>query len=250
MKEELKNPDRFLRFFFAYLASELNKAGISLNKLLSDLNNNFHIDRFITHSDLMSNFFVFLVKASVGRPTLLSKSSEFADLDHVERVSHVESRERMKNRGRAIDDHGNQLDYKMPKDYVEVAHVIPHSLLAYPDGASELMFSPVASIGLEGVSIDTPKNALTLACGVHRYFDDFEIVFEHVQNTECTYNVDHINPLNWPGVLFQLPVTVTFDHAPSRDVELLSRQLLGIHRAITRIRHLSAAGTSIAIFAI
>ncbi|KAK9476819.1 hypothetical protein V1514DRAFT_159376 [Lipomyces japonicus] len=97
MKEELENPDRFLRFFFAYLASELNKVGVILDKLLSDLNNNLHINRSITPAvsdslttrakDLMSNFFV-LFKASVGRTPFLNKSSEFVDFDHVDGVSH------------------------------------------------------------------------------------------------------------------------------------------------------------------
>ncbi|KAK9477382.1 hypothetical protein V1514DRAFT_321209 [Lipomyces japonicus] len=40
MKEKLENSDRFLRYFFEYLTSELNGSGVSLDNVLSALHRN------------------------------------------------------------------------------------------------------------------------------------------------------------------------------------------------------------------
>ncbi|KAK9475837.1 hypothetical protein V1514DRAFT_230146 [Lipomyces japonicus] len=96
MKEGLENPDRFLRYFFAYLTSELRQAGLSLNNVSSDLDGSCHITRSTVltvvnimtaiATDLMNSFFL-LFKASAGQTPEVARSSEFVDTDHVEGVS-------------------------------------------------------------------------------------------------------------------------------------------------------------------
>ncbi|KAK9476547.1 hypothetical protein V1514DRAFT_321989 [Lipomyces japonicus] len=222
-------------------------------------------------TDLMNVFFL-LFKASVGRTPEVARSSEFVDPDHVEGVS---SRMRaLRDLCLTRDDHRcvitHKLDINQIKklrrqgtitgneevEFLEVAHIIPHALLSYPDAATELakrvafqmlkMFNVDVVARLEGPNIDTPRNAITLTSSLYPFFETFKIVFEHVPDTKCTYRVDYMDPLCRGFVV--LPVTVTFDNSPNRDIELPSRERLGIHRAIARILHLSAAGEYIDTF--
>ncbi|BCR99988.1 HNH endonuclease signature motif containing protein [Aspergillus luchuensis] len=157
------------------------------------------------------------------------------------------------------DDEGNSL---LPESsdmaLLEVAHIIPHSLMSLSniEGEPKLterkhiahkilkMFNPTAFHLIEGTDIDRPMNALTLTHDLHRLFGNFEVAFEPVQNQEHTYRIDFVKTKRiWRA--YNLPVTRELFITPDRNIEPPLRQLLEIHRAIARILHLSAVGEHI-----
>lgn len=97
---------------------------------------------------------------------------------------------------------------------------------------------------IEGVDIDRPYNALTLTHNIHDLFGNFRIYFEPVPDAEPhTYGIESFLRPAFVGGL--LPVTRTLFLTDSRTIDPPSRRLLAIHRAISRILHLSAAGSYI-----
>ncbi|KKK23942.1 hypothetical protein P175DRAFT_0438077 [Aspergillus ochraceoroseus IBT 24754] len=154
------------------------------------------------------------------------------------------------------DNDGNSL---LPESddmtYLEVAHIIPHSLMSFSDleGEPKLterkhiahkilkMFNPTALHLISGTDIDRPMNALTLTHDLHRLFGNFEVAFEPAQNQAHTYRIDYMKTKRiWRA--YKLPVTRKLYVTPDRNIEPPSPQLLEIHRAIGHILHLSAAG--------
>ncbi|KAI9369317.1 hypothetical protein BJX61DRAFT_519996 [Aspergillus egyptiacus] len=148
------------------------------------------------------------------------------------------------------DPYGNpvSLEENRASEVLEVAHIIPHSLLAgrLVDGDTVLvkpkrmayqilrMFDPDVVGSINGVGIDRPFNAMTLTHRCHTLFGKFKIVFDEMGGQE--YKIHTANKKNDK----MEPVVRTL---VARDgVEPVARGLLAIHRAIATILHLSAAG--------
>jgi hypothetical protein len=102
------------------------------------------------------------------------------------------------------------------------------------------MFDVGVGYSIEGVEIDRPRNALTLAPGIHRWFGNFDIFFESVPDSPHTYRIDSFLPAR--AVRGILPVTRTLHLIDTQTIDPPSPRLLAIHSAIAHILHLSAAG--------
>ncbi|KAK2864958.1 hypothetical protein FQN49_004046 [Arthroderma sp. PD_2] len=159
----------------------------------------------------------------------------------------------------AKDDDGQQLVSVSGRfASLEVAHIIPHSLMstASSGDTSELseskrsalailrMFDPSAVHLIEGSEIDRPTNAITLTHDIHELFGDFKFYFEEMDptvNPNYTYRIDsrEVYSFNRPE---GLPMTRTLLLSPNHTIDPPSSRLLGIHRAISIILHLSGAG--------
>lgn len=88
--------------------------------------------------------------------------------------------------------------------------------------------------------IDTPQNTLSLAISIHPAFDAFKIYFDEIEGSHNAYRVS-----SYDGVISNangLPRDVDFNNPTCQDIEPPSRRLLAIHRAVSKILHLSAAG--------
>ncbi|KAF2458290.1 hypothetical protein BDY21DRAFT_284527 [Lineolata rhizophorae] len=152
----------------------------------------------------------------------------------------------------AQDDDGNSLIEESRFEDLEVAHILPHSLMKVAaDSESENakqatrtilnMFDNGVVYLIEGTEIDRPRNAITLTPTYHRRFSDFRIFFTPTADQQShTYRIDSFLP---PSILQgSLPVTRTLYLTETRTIDPPSPQLLAIHRAIAHILHLSAAG--------
>ncbi|OJJ50041.1 hypothetical protein ASPZODRAFT_1093094 [Penicilliopsis zonata CBS 506.65] len=167
-----------------------------------------------------------------------------------------EAQKRYKRDRRNIkDDDGlSLLPERDAMAYLEVAHIIPHSLMSVTgEGEWRLtdtkqmayqilkMFNPDAIHLINGVDIDRPMNALTLTHDLHKLFGNFEIAFSPVGSQPHTYTIDYLES-DRMGRIERLPITVTLYLTPDRSIDPPSPQLLKIHHAIGRILHMSAAG--------
>ncbi|PGH03459.1 hypothetical protein GX51_04033 [Blastomyces parvus] len=147
-----------------------------------------------------------------------------------------------------------------PLTRLEVAHIIPHSIMSSKttDGEPELsasrktalsilkMFDPGVIHLIEGSNIDHPSNAISLAADLHTCFGLFKLTFEAVDSTTST---DHTYTISSSNALvrnsYNLPVTRSLLLSPNHTIDPPSVKLLALHRAIARILELSAAGTYI-----
>ncbi|KAI0837286.1 hypothetical protein F5Y06DRAFT_271260 [Hypoxylon sp. FL0890] len=154
----------------------------------------------------------------------------------------------------AKDDEDRPLLQEQRYANLEVAHILPHSLMKV-NSNHQLDNSREAALGvlnmfdqgvvhlIEGADIDRPSNALTLTKDLHENFGNFQIFFEHIENTQQphTYRVNSF--LSPPiAISMGLPATRTFYPSKTRTIDPPSPRLLAIHRAIGHILHLSAAG--------
>ena len=109
------------------------------------------------------------------------------------------------------------------------------------------MFAPGMIHLIEGSNIDRPANAITLSPDIHKLFGDFKFYFEALDpstHPPYTYRIDsrETNMFLRPE---GLPVTRTLLLSPNRTIDPPSAKLLAIHRAISIILDLSAAGVYI-----
>ena len=168
----------------------------------------------------------------------------------------LESQARMDKAGEtsALDDDGDLL-YQDPNrpEPLEVAHIIPHSLIKL-DANSELSPAKKAALAIlnmfdtgvvyliEGSNIDRPRNALTLTRPFHTLFGEFKVFFEPVPDSPPhTYRIDTFLSrylLRDPA----FPLTRTLHLSENRTIDPPSSRLLAVHCAIAHILHLSAAG--------
>ncbi|KAI1332186.1 hypothetical protein F5Y16DRAFT_358776 [Xylariaceae sp. FL0255] len=166
----------------------------------------------------------------------------------------AEAQARMRRHGAtaALDDDGNLIyqDPDLPAP-LEVAHIIPHSLMTV-DANSELSPSKQAALAIlnmfdtgvvhliEANNIDRPRNALTLTTDNHIAFGDFEIFFEPIADSQPhTYRIDTFEPAE---ILAGFPLTRTLYLSQHRTIDPPSPRLFAIHRAVAYILHFSAAG--------
>jgi hypothetical protein len=161
----------------------------------------------------------------------------------------------------AKDDDGHLLNNENEEpDYIEVAHILPHSLMSSgqaPNEQTELNESKKTALAIldmfdhgvihliDGSHIDRPTNALTLTLSLHQRFGNFEIYFEPTLNVETphTYTIHQTESFGFQRTKF--PITRTLYLTGDRTIDPPSSRLLAVHRAIALILHLSAAGSYI-----
>ncbi|KID77229.1 uncharacterized protein G6M90_00g099530 [Metarhizium brunneum] len=154
------------------------------------------------------------------------------------------------SRADAVDDDGHALHDGVIEP-LEVAHILPHSLVKANvdlelndtrEAALKIlnMFDDGVTHLIEGPDIDRPRNALTLTHKLCLFFGDFQMYFEPVHGEPNTYRIDTFLPGSFLDNL--LPVTRTLFLTESRGIEPPMPRLLAIHYAIAHILHLSAAG--------
>ncbi|KAI3050159.1 hypothetical protein CBS147353_11647 [Aspergillus niger] len=170
----------------------------------------------------------------------------------------VEARKRSaEDRDNCKDDDGNLLSSEARGgfQYLEVAHILPHSLTTVAQGESELsesktnvfrildMFDPGLSHRLDGANIDRPVNALTLTLEYHRLFGEFQIYFEPTGRPH-EYKIESLEDSPFlRDPLF--PVTRTLSLSPNRTIDPPDSRLLRVHCAIAHIMKLSGAAEHI-----
>ncbi|GAA92346.1 hypothetical protein AKAW_10460 [Aspergillus luchuensis IFO 4308] len=170
----------------------------------------------------------------------------------------VEARKRSaEDRDNCKDDDGNLLSSEARGgfQYLEVAHILPHSLTTVAQGESELsesktnvfrildMFDPGLSHRLDGANIDRPVNALTLTLEYHRLLGEFQIYFEPTGRPH-EYKIDSLEDSPFlRDPLF--PVTRTLSLSPNRTIDPPDPRLLRVHCAIAHIMKLSGAAEHI-----
>ncbi|KAG5288301.1 hypothetical protein I7I48_10498 [Histoplasma ohiense] len=153
----------------------------------------------------------------------------------------------------ARDDDGVFLHTQRLFARLEVAHILPHSLVHTEKGgqlehskqvALEIlnMFDHNAAYLIEGEEVDRPRNAITLTHDLHDWFGRFKIFFEPVPDQPPhTYRVgSYVRPNMLPDLA--LPLTRKLYITENRTIDPPLPRLLAIHRAIARILHLSGAG--------
>ncbi|TWU77385.1 hypothetical protein ED733_006070 [Metarhizium rileyi] len=236
-----KSKENVLRAFFR--AMELPMEG----GLINFSNEKTLLLRLIGFADhLVNNFFMPLRAATAKTPqptphyrsaTLRSSSRDFVGTP--ERLSTL--------RG----DYDNGKPVKDDNvDYLEVAHILPHSLVHIRSETEELndskktaleilnMFDNDIAHLINGVEIDRPRNALTLTLSLHRAFGNFDVYFTPIPNRTHTYEIKTFLRTSFHRVL---PVTRELYLTTDRNIEPPSPRLLALHCAIAHILHLSGA---------
>ncbi|KKZ62157.1 hypothetical protein EMCG_00472 [[Emmonsia] crescens] len=157
------------------------------------------------------------------------------------------------------DDDGQPLGLEQGAfDNLEVAHIIPHSIMSAKKvvgGEPQLseskktallvlnMFDPGVVPLIEGPNIDHSINAVTLSKSAHALFGLFKLSFEVMDSFSHPQNTYAIHSSNqWFSCLYNLPVTRTLLLSPNHTIDPPSAKLLALHRAISIIIELSAAG--------
>ncbi|KIW39839.1 uncharacterized protein PV06_08413 [Exophiala oligosperma] len=156
--------------------------------------------------------------------------------------------------GEACDDEGILLgETGNTIATLEVAHIIPHSLMNVSVGEQNLneskkvalailnMFDDGVIYLLEGDDIDRTRNAITLTMEFHHLFGCFEVYFEPYGGQAHTYRIDSVHEdFMRPSIL---PISNrTLFLTDNRTIDPPSPRLLAIHAAIAHILYLSAAG--------
>ncbi|KAK2794076.1 hypothetical protein FQN52_009158 [Onygenales sp. PD_12] len=163
-------------------------------------------------------------------------------------------------KNRLEDDDGRPLDPDSEVfNELEVAHIIPHSIMSAKSTDGELqlseskktalsilnMFDPGVVHLIEGPNIDQPFNAISLTSSAHKHFGLFRISFEALSNDPSHPQPRHTYRIHASQKLisstFKLPVTRTLLMSPNHTIDPPSPKLLALHRAITIILELSAA---------
>ncbi|KMU87449.1 hypothetical protein CIHG_05244 [Coccidioides immitis H538.4] len=239
--------DTFLRAFFESIDLDVAGGDIDFDDNGDEIN-----EKLTSFADfLLDNFFIPL-KASSQRTTQPSP----AHLSAVQRVQlmSLSGRQNDYQFSEALalfDDEGHQLQGQ-PLKFLEVAHILPHSLtqtdsdntLSESKKAAVMilnMFDCDVSLLIDGTNIDRAFNAMTLARDLHTIFGNFQIYFEPVPNQEHTYQIDTFLPA---AALpeFRFPITRTLHLTDDRSIDPPVARLLALHRAIAYILHLSGAG--------
>ncbi|KAK2813886.1 hypothetical protein FQN50_000287 [Emmonsiellopsis sp. PD_5] len=153
------------------------------------------------------------------------------------------------------DDDGKLLASDLqPFSDLEVAHIIPHSIMSAKtvDGQLQLsgskkmalsvldMFDPGIVHLIKGPNIDHPSNAISLRSDAHTRFGLFQISFEALSEEQHTYRIHGRGAVT--SRVFNLPMTRTLLLSPNRTINPPSVKLFALHRAIAIILELSAAG--------
>ncbi|KAL6247174.1 hypothetical protein RBB50_005517 [Rhinocladiella similis] len=152
------------------------------------------------------------------------------------------------------DEDGLLLKDEIP-GFLQVAHILPHSLTSSSKNsqlseskkiALEIlkMFDSDACSLIAGKAIDGPANAMSLTLDWHQRFGAFEISFQPSNNqSPHSYKIDYADP-NYPFRDPVLPVVrqLYMTSSNTKTIDPPSPRLLAIHHAIACILHLSGAG--------
>ncbi|KAK5442662.1 hypothetical protein LTS15_010980 [Exophiala xenobiotica] len=272
--------DNFLRFFFEHTRIPID---VTQDKSVSATD---HGPRLIAFAELLMENFFLPLRASTKKTPQPSPTSLF-DLHNAQNMT--ETTRRLANLRRdclirdryrcvisrsfdrneatrridqdgtqeAKDDEGISLrDKGNTFATLEVAHIIPHSLMTISPGEQELneskkmaltilnMFDDGVIHLIDGNDIDRTRNAITLTMEFHQLFGRFEVYFEPQGNQAHTYRIDSVREdFTRPSIL---PVEDrTLFLTESRTIDPPSPRLLAIHAAIAHILYLSAAGRHI-----
>ncbi|OAX80986.1 hypothetical protein ACJ72_04674 [Emergomyces africanus] len=242
----VESKDMFLRAFFDTMPVTLDG-----NEDIDFSNKNLEQqlrEAFIDFADYLLDNFFFPLK-SAGKKTPRSSPAPHSTFDLKEAATRIQ-----KNGDSARDDDGALLkDDLQAFETLEVAHILPHSLIQIK-GGSELTQTKEAAIAIlnmfdsgvahviEGCEIDRSFNAISLTPTLHSLFGDFQIFFEPV-STELplTYTISsYLSPLLLRDP--KLPVTREVYLSEDISIDPPLPRLLAIHSAIVHILHLSAAG--------
>lgn len=293
MKNKVSEKDEFLDLFFTFIQQELlsEREGTGLEQILSHLNrfciwsaeetNALH-DCLVAFAKYFIDNFLPLESLAVKTPQLTPALSHprtpEATIGTPQRVSTSrqacltrdrhrciisqkfnaqEGQRRYKRDGSNLkdDDGKSLLEERDNMAFLEVAHIIPHSLMSLTSEENEWgladskqmayrilrMFNPSAIHLINGVDINRPMNALTLTHDLHKLFSNFDIAFEPAGSQPHTYKINYVET-DRIGRVERLPVIRTLYLTPDQSIDPPSPQLLKIHAAIGRILHLSAAG--------
>ncbi|DAA74380.1 TPA_exp: Uncharacterized protein A8136_3347 [Trichophyton benhamiae CBS 112371] len=269
--------DIFLRVFFNFMGFDIDSdADI-------DTDDSRLTDKLKGFADMLLDQFFIPLKANGKRtpqPTpdqisaIKSIQSPHEIIGTVERVSYLrslclirdrhrcvvsrvfdmqEERRRLREQGPVVmDDDGNVIKVEDPRDFLEVAHILPHSLVKVDKDLQlndarrtainilNMFDCDVASL-IEGPYIDSPRNAISLTHAFHNIFGNFEIYFEAVSGEENTYRIESIDTPGYAERL-GLPVTRKLFLSDGKTIDPPSPRLLALHRAIAKILSLSGAG--------
>ncbi|PGH33507.1 hypothetical protein GX50_03664 [[Emmonsia] crescens] len=156
------------------------------------------------------------------------------------------------------DDDERPLDFDHDDfDELEVAHIIPRSIMSAKAAGGQLELSKSKKIALSilnmldpgvvhvigGVNIDRPTNAITLTGRAHECFGLFQISFEALDGPTHSEHTYRIHSSNQAVVhMLKLPVTCTLFPSSNCSIDPPSPQLLALHRAIAIILEFSGAG--------
>ncbi|KEF50831.1 uncharacterized protein A1O9_13118 [Exophiala aquamarina CBS 119918] len=272
--------DNFLRFFFEHTQIPVNAPQ---SESISTID---HAPRLITFAEtLMENFFLPL-RAST-RKTPQPSPAALSDLQSMQSFSGTTQRlatlrrdclirdrhrcvisrsfdrdEAMRRVARdgtqkAQDDDGFPLSNESNIfATLEVAHIIPHSLMTLSSGEHELDTSKRTALAIlnmfddgvvrliEGNDIDRTRNAITLTMEFHQLFGRFEVYFEPQGNQLHTYRIDSVREDFMRHPILPIESRSLF-LTDTRTIDPPSPRLLAIHAAIAHILYLSAAGSHI-----
>ncbi|KKZ60699.1 hypothetical protein EMCG_04626 [[Emmonsia] crescens] len=293
--EHSRSKDTFLKKFFIFIDNDIsNKNGLSTfehglshfhdfngQTTLSSLKKKAEevVDSFAEY--LLRNFFLPLKAAgSKTQPTPSALSSSLENVVETSvRLSTLNRDCLIRDHNRCVitrafnlheamireechanpkDDDDQPLSFRQGEvDELEVAHIIPRSLMSgkLVDGELQLseskktalsvlsMFDPGVIPLIEGSNIDHPTNAITLSKSAHTQFGLFKIYFEAMDSSNYPQNTYTIHSFSRVlSHLYNLPVTRTLLLSPNRTIDPPSAQLLALHHAIAIIIALSAAG--------
>lgn len=149
------------------------------------------------------------------------------------------AREQQALQGQIFDDEGNPIE-DGNFDWLEVAHILPHSLSESKKTALEIlhMFDSDVVHLINGVDVDRPHNAITLTLSLHRAFGNFDLYFTPITDRPHTYTIRTIQGIGYR----MLPVTRTLYLTADHRIDPPSPRLLALHRAIGHVLYLSGAG--------
>ncbi|KAL2000371.1 hypothetical protein VTN02DRAFT_3208 [Thermoascus thermophilus] len=286
--DHVMSNDLFLSFFFTYLHESLTKVSSDVGLALSYFGDFTSWDSALQSkvmvaveefADYMVTHFFLPLRASSAKtpqptPTSLSAMQASTPTGTTQRISLLrrdclvrdhhrcvvtqkfdisEARKRLAKDKNCKDDDGKLLRTE-PRDnfqYLEVAHILPHSLTKIAPGDADLtdskknvlrildMFDPGITHLIDGPKIDSPSNALTLTFDCHRLFGEFQIYFEPT-GRPYEYKIDSMESDFLRDPLF--PVTRTLMLSPNRTIDPPSPRFLAVHRAIAHILKLGGAG--------
>ncbi|KAH1523433.1 hypothetical protein KXX29_007927 [Aspergillus fumigatus] len=245
MNKEVFEKDEFLDLFFTFIQQEL----------LAEETNALRDCLVVFAKYLVDNFFLPLkalaVKTPQPTPALSHSRTPEATIGTPQRVSNLrqaclirdrhrcainrkfeaqEGQRRYKRDGPNLkdDDGKSLLEERDNMAFLEVAHIIPHSLMSLTseEGEGETysklmayrilrMFNPGAIHLINGVDIDRPMNALTLTHDLHKLFD-LEVVMKRLLDEDKYADMT----ISCPGRKFKGHRAIICSQSPFFDAAL------------------------------